>query len=124
MTSILGRAHNGAGKSQAANRSNNNRPGQVETAGTLALWQQGLLMQGMYDSFESGNPFAVDYAAFGFDMADTVAYSGFLNSFSNALSTINGFGGLSGFDGGGGFASAGFSGGGFSGGGGGFSSVC
>jgi hypothetical protein len=125
MDSILGRAHGRADKSHTANRNNNQKP--VETAGTLALWQQGLLMANLYDSFETGNPFAVDYAAFGFD-SGTIAYSGFLSSFSNAISTLGGYGSFSesgfsdgGFGAGGGFAS---SGGGFSGGGGGFSSVC
>jgi uncharacterized membrane protein YgcG len=123
MNGILAKSSNhGANKSSKAQ--SNNKPGQsVETAGSLAMWQQSLINAMMADSFSSSNPFVVDYAAFGIS-PDTVAYSGFLNSFSNALSVL-GDGSFS--DGGGGFGGGSFSAGGgsFSGGGGGsFSSTC
>ena len=124
MNGILAKSsHQGANKSDRAQ--NSNKPGQsVETAGSLALWQQSLINAAIYDSFVSGNPFAVDYTAYGIS-ADTVAYSGFLSSFSSAMSVLgdSGFseGGFSGSFGGGGSFSAG---GGFSGGGGSFSSTC
>ncbi|MDR1167270.1 MAG: hypothetical protein LBK53_00055 [Heliobacteriaceae bacterium] len=119
MDGILAKSHSRADRTHKTEKNGN--PGQVETAGSLALWQQGLLMSNLYDSFVTNNPFSVDYSAYGFD---TVAYGGFLDgfmsSFSGAMSVL-GDGSFSdgGFSGGG-FAS---SGGGFSGGGG-FSSVC
>lgn len=123
MNSISAKSSNsGANKSSRAQ--SNNKPGQsIETAGSLAMWQQSAINAAMYDSFSSSNPFTVDYAAFGIS-ADTVACSSFLNSFSNALSTLGDSGfsdGSSGDCGGGGSFSAG--GGGFSGGGS-FSSTC
>ena len=101
---------------------------QVETAGSLAMSQFHILFEtNSYDEFSTNNPFAVDYSQYS-DAGDTVAYSGFLSSFSNAVSTLStstGFsssatstaGSCGGFSGG---ASAGGS----CGGGGGFSSVC
>ena len=93
----------------------------VETAGSLAMNNQfhSLFSTNIYDVFSSSNPFAVDYSQYS-DCSDCVAYSGFLSSFSNAVSTISGFsdGGFSGIstgDCGGGFsgASCGSSSGGF-----------
>ena len=92
----------------------------VETAGSLAFGIFHSLFEGeCYDEFSSSNPFAVDYSLYS-DCGDYVAYSGFLNSFANAVST------LSSFSSDGSFASVG--GGDFGGGcsscSGGFTSVC
>jgi uncharacterized membrane protein YgcG len=118
MTGIFGKASLRADKSHNAQRHNDsNRP--VETAGSLAMWQQSLLMGDLADSFSTDNPFAVDYAAYGIS-ADAGAdfTAGFLGAFANAVAVIGECTG-SGFSGGS-FAG----GGGFSGGGGGFSSTC
>lgn len=90
----------------------------VETSGSLAmLFENGLMTMGQYDEFITNNPFSVDYSMYSFSEGDdSIAMGGFLSSFSNAISTIGGFTGGSGF-------SAASSSGGFSGGGG-FSSVC
>lgn len=68
----------------------------VETAGSLAMNNQfhSLFSTNVYDVFSSSNPFVVDYSQYS-DCSDCVAYNGFLNSFSNAISTISGFGGFS-----------------------------
>ena len=90
----------------------------VETSGSLAmLYSQGLLTIGQYDEFISSNPFMVDYSAYA--DGESVAYSGFLNDFANAISVLgdSGFSGAAGFtDGGSGSFSGGSSGG--------FTSVC
>lgn len=86
----------------------------VETSGSLAmLFNQGLLTIGQYDEFISSNPFMVDYSAYTDD--ESVSYSGFLNDFANAISTLgdSGFGGFSGFSDGGGGGFSGASSGGF-----------
>ena len=60
----------------------------VETAGSLAMNSMfSLFSVNSYDEFSSSNPFAVDYSLYS-DCGDTVAYSGFLSSFSNAISTL------------------------------------
>ena len=88
----------------------------VETAGSLAmLFENGLMTMGQYDEFISSNPFAVDYSQYASFEGGEVAYGGFLEGFSNALSTLGDMG--SGF-------SAGFSGGDCGGSCGGFSSFC
>ena len=90
----------------------------VETAGSLAMNQfHSLFEVNTYDEFYTNNPFSVDYSMYA-DYGDSVAYSGFLNSFSNAVSTL---GAGCDFSGG-----ASFSGGdcGFSSCSGGFTSVC
>lgn len=104
---------NRAAKSNQSNKTDNRPTPSVETAGSLALWQQGLLMANLYDSFEGNNPFAVDYSMYSFVGEGVVAEGGFLSSFSNAVSTL----GDSGF---GGFSDGGFSGASS----GGFASVC
>ena len=125
MNSILAKSSN-SGTSKSDRSASSSKAGKsVETAGSLAMWQQSAINAAMYDSFNSSNPFTVDYAAFGIS-ADTVACSSFLNSFSSALSTLgdSGFsdGGSGSCDcGGGGSFSAG---GGGSCGGGSFSSTC
>ncbi len=91
----------------------------VETAGSLAMGiYDSLFTSGCYDEFFTNNPFAVDYSLYS-DCGDCVAYSGFLSSFSNAISTLGSVGESS-FSGGSSFGgvctSCGCSGG--------FSSVC
>ena len=87
----------------------NQRPVEsVETAGSLAFnTQKSLISIPQYDTFTSSNPFApsIDYSSYSSSEGTTIASTGFLASFSSAVSTI---GGDSGFSGG---ASAGFSGG-------------
>jgi hypothetical protein len=116
MTGIFGKVSLRADKSHNTLRHNvSNR--QVETSGSLAMWQQGLLMASLADSFSTDNPFAVDYSAYGIDAGAGEDFAGgFLAAFANAVSVIGDSSG-SGFSGGG---SCGFSGGG----GGGFSSTC
>lgn len=94
-------------------------PEAVETAGSLAMNTfHSLFAVNNYDEFSSSNPFAIDYSMYS-DGGDYVADSGFLGSFSNAISVIGTDCGSSG----GGFASSGVSSGGsFSSGG--FTSVC
>ena len=104
---------------KASKSSEVKRPSEaVETSGSLAmLYSQGLLTIGQYDEFISSNPFMVDYSAY--SDGESIAYSGFLNDFANAISTLGESGGV-GFSG---FSDCG--GGGFSGGlSGGFTSVC
>ena len=88
----------------------NQRPVEsVETAGSLAFnTQQSLISIPQYETFTSSNPFApsIDYSSYSSSEGTTVASTGFLASFSSAVSTIGG--GDCGFSGG---ASAGFSGG-------------
>ncbi len=98
----------------------------VETAGSLAMNQfHSLFETNSYDEFSTSNPFAVDYSQYS-DAGETVAYSGFLSSFSSAVSTLS----TSSFSSGGTSTAGscgGFSGGASAGGscgGGGFSSVC
>ncbi len=100
----------------------------IETAGSLAMNQfHSLFETNTYDEFSTNNPFSVDYTQYA-SSGETVAYSGFLSSFSNAVSTLStstSFSSGSSFTGGG--SCGGFSGaasGGSCGGGGGFSSVC
>lgn len=77
----------------------------VETAGSLAMNQfYSLFNNNVYDMFTSSNPFSVDYSQYS-DCSDSIAYGGFLSSFSNAVSTLSSEG----------FSDGGFSGGGFSG---------
>lgn len=99
----------------------------IETAGSLAMNQfHSLFETNSYDEFSTNNPFSVDYSQYS-DSGETVAYSGFLSSFSNAVSTLST---TTGFSSGGTSAAScgGFSGGASAGGscgsGGGFSSVC
>ncbi len=118
MNGIFGKAHR-SDKSQSMQH-NRQQGAPVETAGSLAMWQQSLLMASVYDSFSTANPFAVDYSAYGMDASAGMDFTaGILSAFSNAMSVL-GDGAVSGSFSGGGFAG----GGGFSGGGGGFSSVC
>ena len=102
---------------RAAKSSETKKPSQaVETSGSLAmLFENGLMTIAQYDEFVASNPFAVDYSAYAGE--DSVAWGGFLSSFSNAISTLGDCSGAS---------CAGFSDGGCSGGscGGGFTSVC
>lgn len=85
-------------------------PEAVETAGSLAMNTFNSLFDAdIYDMFTTDNPFAVDYTMYS-DCGETVAYSGFLNSFSNAVSVISSGisdGGFSGGDCGGCSASSG-----------------
>ncbi len=99
----------------------------IETAGSLAMNNvfHSLFETNTYDEFSTNNPFAVDYSQYS-DSGDTVAYSSFLSSFTNAISTLSNSSGFSSTGGAvscGGF-SGGASAGGSCGGGGGFSSVC
>ena len=68
----------------------------VETAGSLAMYQQHSLFETrVYDMFSTSNPFAVDYTLYS-DSGETVAYTGgFLSSFSNAVSTLTSSGSFS-----------------------------
>jgi hypothetical protein len=64
-------------------------PDAVETAGSLAMGEyHSLFANNSYDEFSCSNPFAVDYSLYS-DGGDYVAYSGFLESFSNAISTLS-----------------------------------
>jgi len=66
-------------------------PESVETAGSLAMGVfHSLFENNSYDEFSCSNPFTVDYSLYS-DFDDCTAYSGFLDSFSNAVSTINSF---------------------------------
>ena len=100
---------------RASKSSEVKRPSEaVETSGSLAmLFEQGLLTIGQYDEFISSNPFMVDYSAY--SDGESVAYSGFLNDFANAMSTLGDscFGGFAGFSDGGGGGFSGASSGGF-----------
>ena len=63
-------------------------PESVETAGSLAMGVfHSLFDDNSYDEFSSSNPFAVDYSLYA-DCGDCTAYSGFLSSFANAVSTL------------------------------------
>ena len=68
----------------------------VETAGSLAMYQQHSLFETrVYDMFSTSNPFAVDNTQYS-DSGETVAYTGgFLSSFSNAVSTLTSSGSFS-----------------------------
>ena len=68
----------------------------VETAGSLAMYQQHSLFETrVYDMFSTSNPFAVDYTQYS-DSGETVAHTGgFLSSFSNAVSTLTSSGSFS-----------------------------
>lgn len=85
-------------------------PEAVETAGSLAMNNfHSLFETNIYDMFTTDNPFAIDYSMYS-DCGDTVAYSAFLDSFSNAVSVISSGisdGGFSGGDCGGCSASSG-----------------
>lgn len=98
---------------RAAKTSESHKPSQaVETSGSLAmLFENGLMTIAQYDEFIASNPFSVDYSAYAGE--DSVAWGGFLSSFSNAVSTLGEAGGasFSGFAGGacaGGSCSGGF----------------
>ncbi len=100
----------------------------VETAGSLAMNVfHSLFETNSYDEFSTSNPFAVDYSQYS-DAGETVAYSGFLSSFSNAVSTLSSTTNFTSGTSSAGASCGGFSGGasagGSCGGGGGFSSVC
>lgn len=121
---------NGILSKHAENRSSeirNTRPKEsVETAGSLAMNNfHSLFETNIYDIFQTSNPFAVDYSLYS-DCSESVAYSGFLSSFSNAFSTLSSDGGFSGASFGGASFGGGDCGGGFSscGSSGGFTSVC
>lgn len=91
-------------------------PETVETAGSLAMNTfHSLFAVNSYDEFTSSNPFAVDYSMYS-DCGDYVADSGFLSSFSNAVSVIGSDGGSFSAGGDCGFSSCSSSGG--------FTSVC
>ena len=98
-----------AKSSNNLNNGINQRPVEsVETAGSLAYnTSKSLISIPQYDTFTSSNPFApsIDYSGYSSSEGTTIASTGFLASFSSAVSTM---GGDSGFSGG---ASAGFSGG-------------
>lgn len=88
----------------------NQRPVEsVETAGSLAFNNQpSWIATPQYDSFTSSNPFApaIDYSSYSSTEGTTIASTGFLASFSSAVSTIGGDSGFSG-----GASAGGFSGG-------------
>lgn len=64
-------------------------PQAVETAGSLAMNNfHSLFDANIYDMFTTDNPFAIDYSMYS-DCGESVAYSGFLDSFSNAVSVIS-----------------------------------
>ncbi len=64
-------------------------PEAVETAGSLAINNYHSLFEtNIYDMFTTDNPFAIDYSMYS-DCGETIAYSGFLDSFSNAVSVIS-----------------------------------
>lgn len=91
--------NNIAAKSSEARTNNirSSKPSEsIETAGSLAMYQQhSLLETRVYDMFSTGNPFAVDYTQYS-DSGETVAYTGgFLSSFSNAVSTLTSSGSFS-----------------------------
>lgn len=68
-------------------------PESVETAGSLAMnTYHSLFEVNNYDEFSSSNPFIIDYSMYT-DCGDYVADSGFLSSFSNAVSVIGSNGG-------------------------------
>ena len=84
--------NNIASKSSEARTNNirSSKPSEsIETAGSLAMFQQHSLFETrVYDVFSTSNPFAVDYTQYS-NSGETVAYTGgFLSSFSNAVSTL------------------------------------
>lgn len=110
---------NGILSKSSENRSQNvrnTRPREsVETAGSLAMNTfHSLFETNIYDMFETNNPFAVDYSMYS-DCSESIAYGGFLSSFSNAVSVISSGFSDGGFSGGGdcGFSGASCSSGGF-----------
>ena len=111
---------------RANNIRNTKQSESIETAGSLAMNQfHSLFETNSYDEFSTSNPFAVDYSQYS-DSGETVAYSGFLSSFSNAVSTLSTSTGFSSTtcSSAGASTCSGASSGGSCGGGGGFSSVC
>ncbi len=63
-------------------------PDSVETAGSLAMNAfHSLFESNNHDEFYTNNPFAVDYSLYA---ESFVADNGFLSSFSNAISVIDG----------------------------------
>ena len=89
----------------------------VETAGSLAGVFHSLFEINTYDEFYTNNPFAIDYSLYS-DCSEYTAYdSGFLSSFSSAISTLSdcSTGAFSGSDCSGGFSGCSA---------GGFTSVC
>lgn len=91
--------NNIAAKSSEARTNNirSSKPAEsIETAGSLAMYQQHSLFETrVYDVFSTSNPFAVDYTQYS-DSGETVAYTGgFLSSFSNAVSTLTSSGSFS-----------------------------
>lgn len=85
MNSILAKA-----SESHTNNIRSSKPSEsIETAGSLAMSQKSLFSTNVYDMFTSSNPFSVDYSQYA-ESDDTVAYnSGFLSSFSNAVSTLS-----------------------------------
>lgn len=74
---------------RAASLINTNKPVEsVETAGSLAMSNKSLFSTNIYDVFTSSNPFAVDYSQYANTGSETTASSGFLSSFSSAVSTL------------------------------------
>lgn len=111
---IYAKASRNTGK---ANKAVNTKPSKaIETAGSLAyLHQFDYFSNNVYDTFISSNPFIPNYASFAnySDIGgETVAYSGFMAGFANAVATIGTdcSGVSSGFCGGG-FSAGGFGGG-------------
>ena len=63
----------------------------VETAGSLAMYQQHSLFETrVYDMFSTSNPFAVDYSQYANVGGETSTESGFLSNFSSAVSVLGG----------------------------------
>lgn len=75
---------------ERANNIRNTKPTEsIETAGSLAMNQiHSLFEVNSYDEFSTSNPFSVDYSQYS-DAGETVASSGFLSNFSNAVSTLS-----------------------------------
>jgi len=78
---------------KSANRTNHNesvKPAKtIETAGSLAMNSAfNYFSVNTYDTFSSSNPFAVNYANYANVGGETIASSGFLSDFSNAVSTL------------------------------------
>lgn len=60
----------------------------VETAGSLAVNVfYSLFDNNSHDEFFTSNPFAVDYSQYS-NCGESIAWSGFLSDFSNAVSTL------------------------------------
>lgn len=112
--------------SKTANRSNGlrNKSNPVENSGILAMNGQNslsFLNASEYDAFVASNPVAVNYAAYS-EWAESASTIGFMSSFANAISALEG--GDTGASFGGGFAGSCSGGSCSSSGGGSFASVC